>query len=39
MYLLLLWKSESRKNSCYLVFGEKNIKNEEFLFFFKQNKY
>ena len=23
--LLLLWKSERRKNNCYLVFGDKNI--------------
>ena len=23
------WK---KKNNCYLVFGDKNIKNEEFLF-------
>ena len=38
MCLLLLWKSERRKNNCYLVFGDKNIKNEEFPFF-KQNKY
>ena len=38
MCLLLLWKSERRKNNCYLVFGDKNIENEEFLFF-KQNKY
>ena len=36
--LLLLWKSERRKSNCYLVFGDKNIENEEFLFF-KQNKY
>ena len=33
MCLLLLWKSERRKNNSYLVFGEKHIKNEEFLFF------
>ena len=26
MCLLLLWKSERRKNNCYLVFGDKNIK-------------
>ena len=38
MCLLLLWKSERRKNNCYLVFGDKNIKNEEFLFP-KQNEY
>ena len=38
MCLLLSWKSEIRKNNCCLVFGDKNIKNEEFLFF-KQNKY
>ena len=30
--LLLLWKSERRKNNCYLVFGDKN---EVFLFFKK----
>ena len=24
MCLLLLWKSERRKNNCYLVFGDKN---------------
>ena len=29
--LLLLWKRERRKNNCYLVFGDKNIENEEFL--------
>ena len=38
MYLLLSWKSERRKNNCYLVLGDKNIKNEEFLFS-KQNEY
>ena len=31
--LLLLWKSEWRKNNCFLVLGDKNIQNEEFLFF------
>ena len=36
MYLLLLWKSERRKKNCYLVFGDKNTENDEFLFF-KQN--
>ena len=36
--LLLLWKSERRKNNCYLVFGDKNSENEEILSF-KQNKY
>ena len=36
--LLLLWKSEWRKNNCFLVLGDKNIQNEEFLFF-KQNRY
>ena len=30
--LLPLWKSERRKNNCYLVFGDKN---EVFLFFEK----
>ena len=29
------WK---KKDNCYLVFGDKNIKHEEFLFF-KQYKY
>ena len=37
MCLLLLWKSERRKNNCPLVFGDKKVKNEEFIFF-KQNK-
>ena len=30
MCLLLLWKSERRKNNCYLVFADKN---DVFLFF------
>ena len=32
MCLLLLCKSERRKNNCYLVFDDKNIKNEVFFF-------
>ena len=35
MCLLLLWKSERRKNNCYLVFGDKN----ELFLFFKKDKY
>ena len=37
MCLLLLWKGERRKHNGYLVFGDKNIENEEFLF--TQTKY
>ena len=37
VYLLLLWKRERRKNNFYLVFGDKNIENEEFLFSNKIN--
>ena len=33
--LLLLWKSERRKNNCYLVFGDKN----DVFLFFKNDKY
>ena len=33
--LLQLWKSEIRKNNCYLVFGDKN----EVFLFFKKDKY
>ena len=33
MCFLLSWKTERRKNNCYLVFGDKNIKNEELLLF------
>ena len=35
MCLLLLWKSERRRNNCYLVFGDKN----DVLLFFKNDKY
>ena len=35
MCLLLLWKSERRKNNCYLVFGDKN----DVFLFFKKDKY
>ena len=35
MCLLLLWKSERRKNNCYPVFGDKN----ELFLFFKKDKY
>ena len=35
MFLLLLWKSERRKNNCYLVFGDEN----DVLLFFKKDKY
>ena len=33
--LVLLRKSERRKNNCYLVFGDKN----EVFLFFKKDKY
>ena len=33
--LLLLWKSERRRNNCYLVFGDKNY----VFLFFKNDKY
>ena len=33
--LLLLWKSKTRKNNCYLVFAGKN----EVFLFFKRDKY
>ena len=33
--LLLLWKSERRRNNCYLVFGDKN----DVFLFFKNDKY
>ena len=33
--LLQLWKSERRKNNCYLVFGDKN----EVFLFFEKDKY
>ena len=33
--LLLLWKSERRKNDCYLVFGDKS----DVFLFFKDDKY
>ena len=35
MFLILLWKSERRKNNCYRVFGDEN----NVLFFFKKDKY
>ena len=35
MCLLLLWKSERRKNNCYLVFADKN----DVFLFFKKDKY
>ena len=35
MCLLLLWKSERRKNNYYLVFGDK----KDVFLFFKQDKY
>ena len=35
MCLLLLWKSERRKNNYHLVFGDKN----DVFLFFKQDKY
>ena len=35
MCLLLLWKSERRKNNCYLVFGDKN----DVFLLFKNVKY
>ena len=36
MCLLLLWKSERRKNNSYLVFGDKTLKTKSF-FLNKQN--
>ena len=35
MCLLRLWKSERRKNNCYLVLGDK----KDVFLFFKKDKY
>ena len=37
MCLLLLWKSERRKNNCYLVFDHKKLKTKSFFFSNKMN--